>query len=546
MLARAPLLLLLAVASPLPGQAAAPPLTLEGRIVDVLGDPIAAAKVTALANGRVVGTATAEGEGIYRIRVPQSGAWLHFDAAGKVQVRLAWRGPTTPKVRNVVLEDGATLSGRLTDGQGQGMAHAMVVFASSITSGTTISDANGRYELHGVPLREVLLRAVAADGWCEATLRLQADTVHDLVLAPHSGTCFVQMRDLPAGAGRGAVRIFGSDLSAVIDNGNVLLPEDAAVRLLLRNWCLVEAKLPGHVVSPSQQFAGRDTARIDFVVKGTIPAEHGTLLRGHVRTSTGRGVEGVRVVVRDRSQRDLGVAHADRDGAFHLRVVLPGDGYYRAGVALTDWLLIDGAATVVDGFAWVPPTTLPEAIELLVERAGTLREVVRGPTGMQFALADIVIADGSRPHKPLVHVLSDVGARIDLGLPPGSHELIAIAHDGQVCRAEVEIVGGEPVQPKWVAVPTGTVEGRLLDQNGKPLPGVDLFLADESLRGGGDVRACDRQSCRIVTDRHGRFRCRGLPIGFWTIVALDQKLGVAGEVEIKTGGVLACDLVAAR
>lgn len=547
MLARAHLLLpLLAMVVPLRGQLAAASLTLEGRVVDVLGDPVPAAKVQALANGRVVANTTTEGEGIYRIRVPQSGAWLQFDAAGKVQMRLAWRGPTTPKVRNVVLEDGASLRGRLTDEQGKPIAHAMVVVASSVASGTTISDANGRYELPGVPLREVMLRAVAADGWNETTLRIDGDTVRDFVLAPHAGSCFVQMRDLPPGAGPGAVRIFGADLAAVIDNGNVMLPEDAAVRLLLRNLCLVEAKLPGYVVSPAQQLADRHTARIDFAVKGTIPAEHGTLLRGHVRTSTGGAVAGVRVVVRDRSNRDLGAAVADRDGAFHLRVVLPADGYYRAGVQLSDWLLTDGAATFVDGFAWVPPNSAPESIELLVERAGTLRDVVRSPTGGQFALASIVIADGTQPHKPLVTVLSDVSGRIDLGLPPGGHELFAIAHDGRVCRAEVEILGGQAAQPQWVSVPTGTVEGRLLDQNGKPLPGVDLFLADESLRAGGDVRACDRQSCRIVTDRHGRFRCRGLPVGVWTIVALDERLGVAGEVEIKTDEVNEVALASSR
>ncbi|MBL8756725.1 MAG: carboxypeptidase regulatory-like domain-containing protein, partial [Planctomycetes bacterium] len=117
---------------------------LEGRVVDVLGDPIPAATVQLVANGRPPRTATTDGEGVYRLRAPTSGALLLVSARGKVTERLAWRGIATPNVRNLVLEDAAVLRGRVTNALGERVAQALVVAAANTASATTMTDADGR------------------------------------------------------------------------------------------------------------------------------------------------------------------------------------------------------------------------------------------------------------------------------------------------------------------------------------------------------------------------------------------------------------------
>ncbi|MFY9340836.1 MAG: carboxypeptidase-like regulatory domain-containing protein, partial [Planctomycetota bacterium] len=242
-----------------------------------------------------------------------------------------------------------------------------------------------------------------------------------------------------------------------------------------------------------------------------------------------------------RSQCELGAVTTGRGGAFEVRVAVPADGFVRVGLRLAEWIVLHDDLWVADGFAWAPcPSGANLPVELVVEPAGVLRDVVQPPGGTTFAFAEVVVADPDRPHKALVVLQSDFNGAIDVGLPPGTCEVLAISPDGEVCRAIVGVVPGTPVRPQWQAIATGTVEGTLRDERGKGLGGVEVFLG--SLNAGADARASERYSCRVRTDRHGRFRCRGVPIGDWSIVASEGARSDSTAGIVERAGTLAVEL----
>lgn len=543
------LLLALAPAAPAQARSVTGP-TFEGRVVDGLGEPIPAAAVVALVEGRAVARTAADGEGIYRIQLPATGAELRVRAAGKVEARLPWRGLATPLVRNAVLEDGATLAGTVFDADGHAVAKAtVVVVALGTTSLTTTTDERGSYTFSGVPLRPLLLHAAGENARVDTTLRLVADARHDLILPrPTHGDCLVHVSDLPAmAAGQAVVRVFGADVAAVRNGGRVPLRADGTAALSLRSDCLLDVPLARFALAPEARFAGPSTRRADFVVTGPRDASATTsLVRGRVRTLTDRVVGGVRLVVRDRSHCEIGSALVDHQGEFQLPLVMPPDGFCRLGLDLGDWLLVDDEASIVDGFCWVPFPNVSKRLDLLAERTGVLSSVVRGPDGSQFLLAEIVVADTERLHRALVRTHTDLAGHFTVGLPAGDHELLAVSHDGQVARATLRIDAGRHHEVQWQAVATGEVAGVLRDAAGTGIPGVELLVASTDLQGPGGARASDRQRCTLVTDRQGRFRCRGLPAGSWTVVATDDSRVVGTAVDVQAGRATGVDLAYTR
>lgn len=523
----------------------APMVLTAGRVVDALGDPIPAAEVLATAGGRPLARATADGEGMYRIRLPATGGELTVRAPGKAAARLPWRGLATPRVRNVVLEDAADLSGRVLDAAGQAVAHATVlVVAKGHTSLTTTTDARGAYTFPGVPLRPLLLYAAREDARVEAHVRLVDKATHDLTLPTTTGGgCLVQVHGVPATAEPDAfVRIYGADFLAVQNGGRVPLRRDGTATVVLQRDCLLEVPLPGLELTPRVHLAGPTATRAEFTVKGPLDANAGTLLQGRVRTLTGNAVGGVLLVVRDRSHRELGSTLADRDGGFRLRVAMPADGFCRVALAVTEWQVVADDLTVVDGCSWAPVNAPQDRVDLLAERTGIVQGAVRGPDGSLFALADLVVADVQRVHRELVHTHTDQAGQFTVGLPAGDHELLAVAHDGRVCRASLRVTSGGHHEPQWQSIAVGSIAGMLRDGAGKAVPGVELFVASRVLQDSHAANASERQHCTVVTDRAGRFRCRGLPVGDWTIVSTTDGDVVCTQVAVQAGRTTDVDL----
>ena len=78
------------------------------------------------------------------------------------------------------------------------------------------------------------------------------------------------------------------------------------------------------------------------------------------------------------------------------------------------------------------------------------------------------------------------------------------------------------------------------------MPGVQLLFAVRDIQDANLVRATHRQKVRVTTDRHGTFRCRGLPYGTWTVVATDHPDVQMVELEIKSRERLNLELAQAK
>ncbi|MBL8753371.1 MAG: carboxypeptidase regulatory-like domain-containing protein [Planctomycetes bacterium] len=359
---------------------------------------------------------------------------------------------------------------------------------------------------------------------------MTGDTTLDLQLG-RGGACFVQVGGLPADALGGAVRVFGPDLAAVVNDGLVPLRDDATAQILVRDDCLVQARVPGQHIEPATRLLGPATGRIDFFASpAAAPAGEGAMLRGTVRSPTGQALGGVHVVLRDRSHCDLATVVADRGGAFAVRLVLPPDGFVRAGVALGEGLLVHDEASVVDGFCWAPHTSGSSApVELFLEATRRWHGVVQAPKGNPLAYAEVVVVDPDQPHRALVELRSDLAGRIDVGLPRGTLEVLATAPSGEVCRGELRETPSGGVEAKWQQIETGVVEGTVLDSKGRPLGTVEVRLG---VLGAAEAYAGERQSILVRTDRNGRFRCRGVPKGAWTVGIEHRGASIDAEVDV--------------
>ncbi|MHB1561005.1 MAG: sigma factor-like helix-turn-helix DNA-binding protein [Isosphaeraceae bacterium] len=94
---------------------------------------------------------------------------------------------------------------------------------------------------------------------------------------------------------------------------------------------------------------------------------------------------------------------------------------------------------------------------------------------------------------------------------PGKAESIIISHAGRSLGAVIELKGDEPDPVRVVLQPCGTVTGRLVDEEGKPRPGMRLRLG-QRFRSAGQWTGTERMD-GLTTDRAGRFRIATLVPG---------------------------------
>lgn len=94
---------------------------------------------------------------------------------------------------------------------------------------------------------------------------------------------------------------------------------------------------------------------------------------------------------------------------------------------------------------------------------------------------------------------------------PGKAESIIISHAGRSLGAIIELKGDEPDPVRVVLQTCGTVTGRLVDEDGKPRPGMRLRLG-QRFRSAGQWTGTERMD-GLTTDRAGRFRIATLVPG---------------------------------
>ena len=147
------------------------------------------------------------------------------------------------------------------------------------------------------------------------------------------------------------------------------------------------------------------------------------------------------------------------------------------------------------------------------------------PAGATYAVANIAIAPGRTQHIRIVDPQGRpvAGARVfcfqDLALKdgrvggdeltfthghPGKAEAVAIVDEGRSLGGLVELKGDEPDPVRVVLKPTGSVTGRLVDEDGKPRAGVRLAV-NYRILSRGDSLGAERFE-PMTTGPDGRFR----------------------------------------
>ena len=127
-------------------------------------------------------------------------------------------------------------------------------------------------------------------------------------------------------------------------------------------------------------------------------------------------------------------------------------------------------------------------------------------------------------------------AALNRGERPPVDSVRAELFDTIVCRGETDIrPGRQSVAVDWHTVPTGSASGILVDAASRPIPGVELLFAARSIADSSQVCATERQKVRVITNRHGKFRCRGLPLGDWTVVVIDHPEFATTELKVEAG-----------
>jgi hypothetical protein len=235
------------------------------------------------------------------------------------------------------------------------------------------------------------------------------------------------------------------------------------------------------------------------------------MLEGRFVDLRKRRVGGLQLVGLDRHEVPVGSTRVGDDGHFVLPVQLAEGALLRVGLELGDFLLGGDEVRVKNGFSWVDVYLHAAAkIDLCVVPATGLRGRLRAACN---SFAEVTVTAVDSPHAVAATTTTDHrGAFAVLGLTGGRWTVTAVASDGEVLTAEVDVAEHAVAEVAALApAPAGTIEGRVRDAAGAPLPGakVQLWYADPALP---KPAPWMRQA---ITDRHGNFRCRGVHAGEW-------------------------------
>ncbi|MBK8101686.1 MAG: carboxypeptidase regulatory-like domain-containing protein [Planctomycetes bacterium] len=525
-------LILAAVVLPLAAQDAAP-ITIQGRILDMLGDPVPVAQVSAAVGDRIVTRTASDADGVFVLsRVPATGFELRIAAAGKVERRERLAGHPKQRLRVFQLEDGNPLHGVVLDADGAPVAGADVVVFTRGFSTEVRAAADGSWSVASAPLRSAIVRAYAGSRCGERTLRLPTDARVEVVLPEPKHLRTVRVHGLPAAAlANTQVETISADLALRPRRGVQPLAADSSAELVVQETCVVRIIAPGFTTDPPGLIADRTAAvPLEFTAR-PMPAgpTQRTLVRGRLLPPRGHPIGPTRIVAQDLREIQVGVAITDADGRFLLSLPLATGERLRLGIDLVDFQIVSDETRVQHGRSWVDLEVRPsDEIVLELEPTGGLRGTVAArDRNLRFATLLLTDDEGSTDQS-----LADGMGNFEwLGVPAGEYELTAIGSDGHVLTTKAK-VAAKTIETitTWRPVPAGTIEGCVRDADGRPRPGVDvqLWYLDDEL--GNRLR-------HLVSDRDGRFRCRGAMAGEWRASRVGVRKAEPVSCQVTDGGI---------
>ncbi|EDM80762.1 hypothetical protein PPSIR1_12803 [Plesiocystis pacifica SIR-1] len=416
-----------------------------------------------------------------------------------------------------------SVQGTITDLDGQPLAEARVCVRPRFirhVAGTPLcerSDAQGRYAIDGVTPGKVEVFASKAEYQPhegEARLAPGGSARVDLELLPGAVRLRGIVRDLSGGVIEGAVIAVGGDGLSGDPKGRALVQTDAEGRFLAwvrRGRVHLYAGAEGYATRNLFSSAPGPTVELYLVpeavlVGRVVDAETGAGLPD-VPVSEGRmsaGIDMNYVVV------GQGMTRTDAEGYFRIAGIDPGS--YRPFLVDPRYL---GRA---EDSAQLALGETSETIEIRARRAGRVRARIVDEDGEPTCAGESVTASPA-PFELYNATIDDEGY-VELGaLRPADYRVNAHCWGRMVKRIgqfSVPAEGGQVPEQTWTVPAGATIEGLVVDGEGRPLPRMLVLgkrLADEDDDSGPTARSVRSQP----TDAEGRFVIRGLERGTYEL-----------------------------
>ncbi len=381
------------------------------------------------------------------------------------------------------------------------------------------TDARGRFALPGVPPRAEVSIAFALPGDLpdRRALRVEEEPPEELelLLGPR-GALRLRMLDLENGAPLAGFRcrIDGAGAFTADDAGEVTLGYDAERLVVADGGLRVE------VWSESACTTRLLVAQDALSELHDVPITRGARVEGSVRDERGEPIVGAQVSLRIQDPvvssplselpglpagvvivSPVRAARTDGEGRFALERLFASAGDGKAELLVRAEGLRDASLSVD-----LPAPGSRRAVEVVLARGAGLRVRVLDGGEPCAGMRVRAVPDG----KPFgSHGTTDDDGACELaGLEPGPTRVTAEGSDGSVlAEASVTLAVGEMRELELVLTRSrSAIEGRVVDEQGQPLPQVLVYLRDEGRFTIGPSGIQRGRGLSTQSDDGGRFR----------------------------------------
>jgi hypothetical protein len=520
-----------------------PTVVLEGRVVDLRGEPVPLAKLTVTSDSGaevVIARGMSDGEGFFRIgRVPKRDWWrVRAEAEGRCSGTDSTMG--TPSPLRIQVHDCATVKGTLLDRAGKPVPAAVVrgriegrVLWGSYADGTT--DAEGHFELRGVPLGPVRFAAVVpGEGLAQLQATVSGNSEIRLATdASPTTTLRITLKGLPDER--------PADLSVSLlpyhDGSLLMFPppwdkpcfdKDGVLELLQvpTHQYVVRPTGKGVVFQPNQISVKEDQGPHTLEFRCSMVGTKELSCPARLVDDEGRPLAGVPLVLR-RSNGGVS-AEATTDEAGKITFSSPLAAGTKVIVYSTDpkWVLdqtkderssgswdtrfrvdhecvLDPTTTLelraipacsVTGHLMLPDQRPAAFLDVELEEA----QPSRSPRWMPFAYAT-TDRDGNFRFQGRHHLDHEVRVKVECAEGFAVSEPFVMAQQGS-----------HLVVPDLPLSPPACIEGVVRDSEQRPAPGIRVWLRDWDFGANGQRSG---SVVEVITDRLGRYRFVGVPPG---------------------------------
>ncbi len=493
---------------------------IEGAVRETTGGaPVAGATVEAREEMRGAGGNVWDSDaGVVRAATDAKGAYrLEGLASGLYTVTASARGVGRAERRNVplgraadlLLMPGGTVSGTVTETSGKAVEGATVRLVAISRYGAipdaallTRTDARGDYAVYGLAPAEYRVvgrhAEMAAAVSSPVALDREAEARVDLVMSAPStvrgrllgGEKPVRGRVVlleTAGAPAGDLRL--DDL--VAEAG----PDGVFALRLGRGTHVLEVRAPGYGPQRVDADVPSAAATVDL---GDVALQVGIAIRGHVRDSAGRPIEGAEVQTWSEETAQTFSARADAGGAYVLAGLAPGMyslTAHAAGMGRAERRAEAGAS----------------GVDIVLQPAGAITGTVVDDAGRPiqgFRVATRATTRGGYGGPP-PQTFGAADGRFTLeDVTEGSYVVEVSAPDRAAAAVSgVKVGAGATVDVGTVRLGAGgSVRGVVVDASSAPIAGASVAVS-------GPGREFTRATPPVTTDSGGAFEFRGVTPG---------------------------------